>query len=168
MGEQSELESCDGWLWLWLWLWLQYLLAVAVPVGTSGTIEGWADLGQREALLKVIVDHPSGPKHALGPASPKNLKLASLEMSKAGSEVKAEPEFKTLVADRDNKATKVIYLKSRIGVSLQALTESLPTCTDDGDKDLVVVALEVAAQQPVPLAAALEAAAHRRQHHDLR
>ena len=33
-----------------------------IAVGTSGTIEGWADLGQREVLLKVILDLPSGPR----------------------------------------------------------------------------------------------------------
>ena len=45
--------------------------------GTEGVIEGWADLAQRQVLLRVITDLPSGPKQSITKeAYPKNLKLA--------------------------------------------------------------------------------------------
>ena len=132
-----------------------------IAEGSSGTIEGWADLEQRQVLLKVILDLPSGPKQSItNSVFPRNLKLTSeylkekaassdtgpKEDTKAGcpswalessnaTDVKVEPTFRSLVADCDKNA-KLMHLKARIGMSLEALTEALPMFTD---KDLVVV-----------------------------
>ena len=136
--------------------------------GTEGVIEGWADLEQRQVLLKVILDLPSGPKQAITKeAYPRNLKLTSeYELGTSGpqeasssskgkapdkedsrlcpqwaqgssdpSSVKSEPHFKNLMSDSDNLSL-VWYLKSRIGVGMQALSESLPKFSD---KDFLVV-----------------------------
>jgi hypothetical protein len=116
-------------------------------------------------LMKVEMDLPSGPRQVIHQASTRNLKLTiereaedlassaagpgsepgkgdealcpswALEGGEPGGEVKREPAFKDLVADHE-KAIKVLYLRARIVLSLQALYESMPTY---GDKDLVVV-----------------------------
>jgi hypothetical protein len=132
--------------------------------GTEGVIEGWADLEQRQVLLKVVLDLPSGPKQSITKeVYPRNLKLTSdYQASKGGLEsasekepakecplqapqwflgssdpscVKIEPHFKELVADSD-KCSKLMYLKSRIGVAQEALLETLPKYSE---KDFVVV-----------------------------
>ena len=44
--------------------------------GTSGTIEGWADVEKGQVLLKVVLDLPSGPGQSITkPVFPRNLKL---------------------------------------------------------------------------------------------
>ena len=139
--------------------------------GTEGVIEGWADPEQRQVLLKVVMNLPSGPKQSITKeAHTRNLKLTSeYKESKGGpagtggeehtasgasssakdpckcpdwalgksepSSVKKEPSFKSLQADSDSNL-KLMYLRSRIGVSMQALAESLPSY---GDQDFLVV-----------------------------
>jgi hypothetical protein len=132
--------------------------------GTTGVIEGWPDLEQRQVLLTIILDLPSGPKQAITKeVYPRNLKLTSeYLLAKAATApdkdcpnskdsqcskgprkdnphqcpawaqgssdpdlVKCEPHFKHLLADSD-RAAKFMYLKARIGVGLEALSESLP------------------------------------------
>ena len=51
------------------------------------------------------------------------------------SSVKKQPAFNTLQADCDIN-NKLMYLKSRIGVTMEALAESLPSYSD---KDFIVV-----------------------------
>ena len=47
-----------------------------IVVGTSGTIEGWADVEKGQVLLKVVLDLPSSPGQSITkPVFPRNLKL---------------------------------------------------------------------------------------------
>ena len=62
-----------------------------VMEGTSGVIEGWADLEQRQVLLKVVLNFPSGPKSVVQEAYPRNLKLTS-ECNEAKGTGEALPE----------------------------------------------------------------------------
>ena len=129
-------------------------------VGTEGIIIGFADIEKRMLLLEVIMDLPSGPKQAIThQIYPRNLKLTSdvaqepeapaivgsssssgqfpewaLEKSDPAS-VKIDSKFKHLLADQD-KNMKLWHLRSRIGVALQALAETLPTYCD---KDFFVI-----------------------------
>ena len=129
--------------------------------GTSGVIEGFADLEHRQVLLKVILDLPSGPKQAMTKeVYPRNLMLTSeYQAQEAPAEpeekedpkatacpswilqgssaqcLKVEQNWKSLVADQD-RLIKVMQVKSRIGVALEAMSQSLPKFTE---KDLLVV-----------------------------
>ena len=137
-----------------------------VTVGTEGVVEGWADLENRQVLLSVVLDLPSGKnKKVTKEAYPTNLKLTSdYNLEKTAAAVAAEgpdeasgsagsgkkpkglvPEwallksdpdsvkvlgsFKNLLADQD-KCMKAFLLKARVGVTLQALGESLPVYAD--------------------------------------
>ena len=137
-----------------------------VVEGTEGVIEGFADMENRLVLLKVTLNLPSGKNVSITKETyPRNLKLTSeynldkgvpeeaasgskddkkkdvhrapefVKGSSSSDDVKAFAAWKNLVADQD-KAGKLMSLKSRIGVSLQALGECLPTYSD---KDLVLV-----------------------------
>ncbi len=138
--------------------------------GTEGVIEGWADVEQRQVLLKVSLELPSGAsKDVTHQCYPRNLQLTSdyrLQMAGAtenrtsmgpdvkeskhaktkdntlawllaGSDpaqVKVEKQWHKLSADND-KLNRAFWLRSRVGVCLAALYETLPAYTD---KDLVV------------------------------
>ncbi|MCP3880551.1 MAG: hypothetical protein GY701_19500, partial [Sulfitobacter sp.] len=138
--------------------------------GTEGVIEGWADVEQRQVLLKVSLELPNGSskdvthqcyprnlqltsdhKLQMAGASEKDLKGADVKESKdakkgpsstpawllVGSDpaqVKVEKQWHKLSADND-KLNRAFWLRSRVGVCLAALYETLPAYTD---KDLVV------------------------------
>jgi hypothetical protein len=140
--------------------------------GIEGVIEGWVDIEQRQVLLTVITDRPSGANQSITKETyTKNLKLTKeYQESKGGhadpgkeqhsrsrapssakadpceclecalgesdaSSVKTEPSFKTLHADCDMNI-KLMYIRSRIGVTMEALAESLPSYSG---KDFLVV-----------------------------
>ena len=139
-----------------------------VNEGTEGVVEGWADLGQKQILLKVLLDLPGGPRSVVHQAYPRNLQLTqdyklaqAGEASSAGSSsdnrasetasspnkvpgwlldnddasrVKTEPNWTRLLSDADS-LNKTFWLKSRVGVCLEALQENLPTYSE---KDLHV------------------------------
>ena len=48
-----------------------------VAEGTEGIIEGWADLEQRQVLLKVTLELPDGPTEVVHQVFPRNLQLTS-------------------------------------------------------------------------------------------
>ena len=63
-----------------------------IAEGTAGVIEGWADLEQRQVLLKAVRSLPSGlKKTAVHEAYPRNLKLTS-EYNEAKGTGEALPE----------------------------------------------------------------------------
>ena len=75
-----------------------------VMEGTSGVIEGWADLEQRQVLLKVVLNLASGPKTVVQEAYPRNLKLTS-EYNEAKGTGEALPEEPSSSSgSNDNKA----------------------------------------------------------------
>ena len=134
--------------------------------GTEGVIEGWVGLEQRQVLLTVVMDLPSGANQSITKEThTRNLKLTKeyqeikgahvdpgeehntrpgasssakadhcqcLECALGESEVpsaKKEPSFKTLQADCDINI-KLMDLRSRIGVTTEALAQSLPSYSD--------------------------------------
>ena len=134
--------------------------------GTSGVIEGWADLEQRQVLLKVVLNLPSGSKQTVvHEAWPRNLKLTSEynaskgtgealpEASGSKDKKAAAPPPAWALEGREPDCVKVepslrnlsadsektlqcFLLRCRVGGCLQALMESLPTFSD---KDLQFV-----------------------------
>ena len=142
-----------------------------VPEGVEGIIEGWADLENRQVLLKVVMDLPEGKKQTVvHSAYPRNLHLTSeYLLQKAGfvdqeeekepcdrgsgssgskrkaseewllldsdpAAVQVEPKWSKLLSDQD-KLNKTFWLKSKIGICLESLKETLPVYSE---KDLVV------------------------------
>ena len=132
--------------------------------GTSGVVQGWADLEQRSLLLTVILDLLAGKRQEVTKEIfPRNLKLTSEYNSDHGigeepsissadqkekggppawalldseaSCVKVLSTCKDLKADQD-KCSKIWQIKGSIAVSLKALGATLPSYTD---KDFVVV-----------------------------
>ena len=72
--------------------------------GTSGAIEGWAALEQRQVLLKVVLNFPSGPKTAVQEAYPRNLKLTSEYNEAKGTGEVLPEELSSSSGPNDNKA----------------------------------------------------------------
>ena len=75
-----------------------------VMEGTQGQIEGWADLEQRQVLVKVVLNLASGPKTVVQEAYPRNLKLTSEynEAKVTGEALPEEPSSSS--GPNDNKA----------------------------------------------------------------
>ena len=72
--------------------------------GTSGVIEGWADLEQRQVLLKVVLNLPSGPKTMVQEACPRNLKLTSEYNEAKGTGEALPEEASSSSGSKDKKA----------------------------------------------------------------
>ena len=132
--------------------------------GTQGTIAGWADSENKQVLVEVQLDLPDGPRQVTYACAPKNL-LQTKDFEAIASEEAAEIE-QPAAEDSGSSASvpewalgtsqaqdvtiqeqlgqmsefdalvRTFWLKSRIGVALQAIAESLPTYSD---QDLVIV-----------------------------
>ena len=76
----------------------------AAMQGTQGVIEGWADLEQRQVLLKVVLNCPSGPKSVVQEAYPRNLKLTSEYNEAKGTGEALPEELSSSSGPNDNKA----------------------------------------------------------------
>ena len=73
--------------------------------GTSGVIEGWADLEQRQVLLKAVLSLPSGPKKTVvHEAYPRNLKLTSEYNEAKGTGEALPEEASSSSGSKDKKA----------------------------------------------------------------
>ena len=135
-----------------------------IVVGTEGVIQGWADLEQRQVLMKLSISTSgtSGSQEIVHACFPRNLQLTKdYDMEKVGakeevekkeaaeknscpawlrgesgaSDIKLENNWTKLLANQDN-INKAFWLKSRIGLCLQSLQEVLPSYTS---QDLVVL-----------------------------
>ena len=130
--------------------------------GQQGEVEGFTDEQQNGALLKVVVTMPQGKKpEAVQSVNPGNLQLTkdfqnsknlSVEAKAAPAKskgkrapdwllldsepeaVKTEVSWQKLLGDTD-ESNKMFWLKSRIGICLEALASTLPKYTE---KDLLV------------------------------
>jgi len=75
--------------------------------GTEGVIEGWVDLEQRQVLLTVIMDLPSGAKQSIT----KETYTRNLKMTKAYQDIKgahADPGEEQQTRPRASSSAKAV------------------------------------------------------------
>ena len=77
-----------------------------INVGTSGTVEGWADKEHRQLLLSVVLDLPTGQQRVTHTASVRNLQLTRDFEMQRGGQTPAPPSTSSPQADLQTKGIK--------------------------------------------------------------